>query len=370
MHAKRCKGSCAAAALASALSASSASADELTSLVRLEPGVKIVAAIRQGDVELEGLRTIQAVDDAGITIGFSWSDESGADTVVHSATRVVRNEDLAAASRMNVSFHGADPESFPGSTAIQTSAAVLTAIDGGASVPVVLGVALGSPQSPLVSRKYFRGSVQLVERTQFEVLLNGTRAAVAALHAKGTLTLAGQSADAEFWWLHRADNPLILRWTFAGDEVRVVRIDVPERAAQAVLGDPVAAGLGAASCRAELHGVYFDFGSATLLPASAAALERVAALLARNPGWQIAIEGHTDAIGADAANRDLSERRATAVRAALIAEHGVVQERVTARGFGEARPIDSNDTLEGRARNRRVELSRDCGTRAGSGEAP
>jgi len=81
--------------------------------------------------------------------------------------------------------------------------------------------------------------------------------------------------------------------------------------------------------------------------------------MAGNPGWTVTIEGHTDNIGTDADNLSLSQRRANAVLAAVTAA-GVGPDRLTAVGFGESKPIASNDTLEGRARNRRVELARKC----------
>jgi outer membrane protein OmpA-like peptidoglycan-associated protein len=66
-------------------------------------------------------------------------------------------------------------------------------------------------------------------------------------------------------------------------------------------------------------------------------------------------EGHTDAIGSDAYNQSLSERRAEAVRRYLI-NGGITPERIRTEGFGESRPVASNETDEGRAQNRRVEL--------------
>jgi OOP family OmpA-OmpF porin len=72
----------------------------------------------------------------------------------------------------------------------------------------------------------------------------------------------------------------------------------------------------------------------------------------------LSVEGHTDNIGTDAANLDLSRRRADAVRQALTSRYRVDAAKLTAAGFGAARPKEPNDTAEGRARNRRVELVR------------
>jgi outer membrane protein OmpA-like peptidoglycan-associated protein len=107
--------------------------------------------------------------------------------------------------------------------------------------------------------------------------------------------------------------------------------------------------------RADLHGLYFDFGSAVLRPESAPVLQQVLAVHRSQPGRTLVLEGHTDNVGAAAANLDLSQRRAAAVRAELL-RLGVSAEVLQAVGFGPARPVASNATDAGRARNRRVTL--------------
>ncbi len=74
-----------------------------------------------------------------------------------------------------------------------------------------------------------------------------------------------------------------------------------------------------------------------------------------HPGLNLEVEGHTDAVGSDAFNQKLSEARADAVREYLV-NQGLKSEAVTAKGFGKTQPVASNDTPEGRQRNRRVEL--------------
>lgn len=103
--------------------------------------------------------------------------------------------------------------------------------------------------------------------------------------------------------------------------------------------------------------IHFEFDRATIRPISYPILDDVASLLARNP--QIAhvrIEGHTDWIGSDAYNQNLSQRRADSVRNYLI-QKGIAPDRLIAVGFGETRPIADNNTVLGRAKNRRVEFT-------------
>lgn len=102
--------------------------------------------------------------------------------------------------------------------------------------------------------------------------------------------------------------------------------------------------------------VLFVSGKSELLPIAQQKLAQVAkALNDTDPEQQISVEGHTDSQGNDAANQRLSQARAESVRAYLV-QQGVKAERVTAVGKGESMPIASNDTPEGRANNRRVEI--------------
>jgi len=104
-----------------------------------------------------------------------------------------------------------------------------------------------------------------------------------------------------------------------------------------------------------LQGPNFGFDSAELTPETMAVLDEQVALLREEPDAKVEIGGYTDSIGAEEYNRDLSERRAKAVMEYLVSK-GVSPENLTAVGYGEAFPIAPNQTREGRAKNRRVEL--------------
>lgn len=110
--------------------------------------------------------------------------------------------------------------------------------------------------------------------------------------------------------------------------------------------------------RIDVYGIYFDVNSERLRTESAPILQEIAGALRRNPQWQLTIDGHTDSVGGAQANMELSRRRSEAVRAALIESYGVAASRLSAQGHGATVPKDTNDTPEGRARNRRVELWR------------
>lgn len=101
--------------------------------------------------------------------------------------------------------------------------------------------------------------------------------------------------------------------------------------------------------------ITFDFDSAQLKPQFDNTLDSVALVLNEYPSTLITINGYTDSVGSEQYNQQLSQRRALAV-AQYLAQKGVVEKRLAAIGYGEAFPIASNATAEGRAQNRRVEL--------------
>jgi outer membrane protein OmpA-like peptidoglycan-associated protein len=101
--------------------------------------------------------------------------------------------------------------------------------------------------------------------------------------------------------------------------------------------------------------VLFDTGSYTLKPGAREKLAKISGVLLSHPGLSMQIEGHTDSVGSDEFNQQLSERRSGMVRDFLI-DQGVAASTISARGFGKIQPVATNETPEGRQRNRRVEL--------------
>ena len=110
--------------------------------------------------------------------------------------------------------------------------------------------------------------------------------------------------------------------------------------------------------RAKVYDLYFDFRSDSLRPESKKVLEDIARVMKQHPDWKLSVEGNTDNIGGNAFNLDLSQRRAAAVKQALVDQYDIAGGRLGTAGFGASHPVDTNDTIEGRARNRRVELAR------------
>jgi outer membrane protein OmpA-like peptidoglycan-associated protein len=123
--------------------------------------------------------------------------------------------------------------------------------------------------------------------------------------------------------------------------------DVPKKESLAVeIGKPIV-----------LEGLVFDFNSAHIRPESEPVLENAHNILTENPAIEVEIHGHTDNVGKASYNLKLSQARANSVRQWLV-DRGVDPARITTKGFGFVRPIASNDTEEGRQKNRRIEFVR------------
>lgn len=108
--------------------------------------------------------------------------------------------------------------------------------------------------------------------------------------------------------------------------------------------------------RVAVRGILFDTDSDVIRPESRPVLDEIGAMLREHAELRLSIEGHTDAEGSEDYNRDLSQRRADAVRAWLLDEYALDEARLRSVGMGESNPVASNETEEGRQQNRRVEL--------------
>ncbi len=332
--------------------------------IPLVEGLRLTSALHFPDGDRENLVTISTISNDGVV--YKWRERerrSDGSRGEHSFSRLVSLNDLAGAPRLNPVFEATERSEHPGFTAMSLSRAAYARASTNPQIPFTMVALengpLGGQLAPLgATLLTYRGTLARVgaHSETVPVLLDGVRTDLPALHLHGHFTLAEDTIDAELWFLADTANPLLLRSVWGRDVFQMIRIDRPKRATTAVEDEL------RKDCRAELPGVYFAFASADLEPESTPALMGVATMLKRHPDWSLGIEGHTDSIGGPAANKALSERRAAAVRAALITPFGIDASRLRASGFGATRPRESNATLEGRAHNRRVEVVRPCGT--------
>jgi OOP family OmpA-OmpF porin len=104
------------------------------------------------------------------------------------------------------------------------------------------------------------------------------------------------------------------------------------------------------------HGILFDINSDRIKAESYGTLKEISGVLSEDGALKVMIVGHTDSDGDDAANMDLSKRRAASVKSALVSEFKIDASRLETDGKGESQPIDKNDNPAGKANNRRVEF--------------
>lgn len=360
-----------ALAATAVVTASALDAQEKPPRIPLAPGVVFVSALRFPDGDRESLVTFERVSPEGVTHVWRYLEtRATGDTIRREIRTEVSAEDLASAPRW---LDYQEPGRRPGYTTFSLSRAVYQRLEssGTSSFQIRSFERVGDVNSPVV---VWRGTLTRASPAPepFPLLLNGRRVRVPVLRVRGEFAYRGSAPSTlEFSVLADSAQPLLLKVTRGQNVLQTTEVIVGEVAGGFAAGGKAAGGEASSvrlverdletGCRAELPGIYFGFNSAAVDPASDSTIASVAAMLARHPKWNVTIEGHTDSIGSATANKQLSERRAAAVRDRLVSGHRVAGSRVTAVGFGASRPREPNVTIEGRARNRRVELVRPCG---------
>ena len=304
-----------------------------------------VVAVQEPQGDYESVGTIESV--TATVVSYVFSVRSGLLEGTNRARRTVARRDLEDAHGYRMTFSSADPESFPGQTAVGISSAVFRELQdhGRSRIDLYASTSVAAALATILSAVGAESSDLIGELARVEsefvgvpVLVNGHRVWLPTLHAKGDFKRFDGVVPAEFWFLADARNPMTLRAAVDRTRLQVVRIDFP--------ADETASALERA------------LASSQLQPESNIVLDQVAAVLRRHPDWRLRIEGHTDDVGNESDNLSLSRQRAEAVRAALVRRLGHDSGPLEAEGYGKSRPRESNATLSGRARNRRVELTR------------
>ena len=329
--------------------------------------------------------------------------------------RTILTGDLESANLYQQVFLDKSAETIPGTTSIGTSAAVLKALKtkGEAELSIsnaYAGVELSADRNKFPSYYHYMqmGKIKKVGTANISVLVNERPADLPAIHAQGDFV----GDKAEFLFLDDERNPLTLAFRIGigaikplipealkmcetsggtvapaggrcdmpngGDRetLRVIKITYRCTAPAATSAGAPGAGAGAGQApggaaagganaleqalaktgKVDVYSIYFSFNSDAIREESEPTLKEIAEVLRRHPDWKLGVNGHTDGIGNDQLNLDLSRRRASAVKVALVKPYAINVGRLTTSGFGKSQPKDTNDTPEGRARNRRVEL--------------
>jgi outer membrane protein OmpA-like peptidoglycan-associated protein len=376
--------------------------------IPLCPGLTVVTAVAQQTGDYESIKTIESVDATQVRMKYSTEfllddmleGESMKKLALH---RTMLTKDLATATSYQQVFLEKSDETIPGTVSIGASAAMLKALKTKREVEMNISNAYGGLELTADRNKFPNyysymqgGKIKKVGTVRVPVLVNEQPVVLPAIQAQGVFV----GDKAEFFFLDDERNPLTLAFRLGiggitpltpdeiklcnmtkgpgrlpggrrcdlvnggdRDTLRVVKITyhcaVPSAPAES--GDVAAQQLESSLAnrtKVDIYSIYFSFNSDEIRDESEPTLKEISDILHRHPDWNLRIAGHTDGIGSDAQNLDLSQRRAAAVKGALVKRYGINASRLSTTGFGKSQPVDTNDTLEGRAHNRRVELSR------------
>jgi outer membrane protein OmpA-like peptidoglycan-associated protein len=396
-----------------ASSAGTAAAEHpLLPTIPLCPGLTIVTAVSQTQGDYESIKTIESKDSKEVLLRYSADMPNtdmlnpGPPVVRVNLHRTMLAADLQSAVIYQQNFSDKSAETIPETTAIGISAAVLDALKSKGEAELSIsnsypGLELGADRnkSPNYYQYLQKGTIKRIGNgpTRVPVLVNDVLVDLPAIQAQGDIV----GDKAEFFFLDDERNPLTLAFRIGIDAVKPLGPDAVKfcdtirkagSAGAAFLGGmhcnlpnggdrdilrvikityrcQAPAGSDAATVgkleqalavakKVDVYSIYFSFNSDEIREESEPTLKELAGVLHKHADWKLGVNGHTDGIGADQYNLELSSRRAAAVKQALITRYGIAANRLTTAGIGKAQPKDTNDTLEGRARNRRVELIR------------
>lgn len=334
-----------------------------SALIPLTPGLTLVSVWENpavGAHDLESYETVEAIDNNTVKVVVAnnvpeqnnkWS-RRGVRTLCIADLLNARQYETAWGSEAGEGKLLAVPETIAGATMFSLSRAMYQDFRAGRPAELEVFVARESPWS---FEEYgvtddFKVQLARVESqdVRYSAIVNDERKDLPAIHVKGHT----EASDIEAYVLDEPANPLVLNLLTSGWKsfITYVKISFP-------VEKKIERNLAQSGCAA-VYGIYFDFDSARLRPESEPALKDIAEALRHNPAWNVVIRGHTDNLGGDAYNLTLSTRRAEAVQQALATGFRLSSARLTSEGYGASRPKAPNDTLQGRALNRRVELCR------------
>lgn len=338
--------------------------------IPLVKGLIVSGAQASDKGDQEQIRTIKDVSNKDVTFVVEWDTPSktpGKPPERKATTRMIDRADIANSHRFMTYFVIGNTEHYPGAQGFGASTEVMNQLRAGQTSefdfeanpnPIMTIQTTQKDPNRLVGwngNPLNKCALQRVGTTDVSIpmLVNSEKVELPALHAKCTMS---GTDEQHFYFLDQPSNPILIAAALDDDISQMIKIDFPPQTAQqaSTMEQDLAQ-----KKPVEIYGIYFDFNSATIKPDSEAVLKQISDILHKNPDWKLSVAGHTDNIGDAATNQTLSEHRAAAVKEALVSRYGIAADRLTTRGYGASKPVEPNTTLQGRARNRRVELQRE-----------
>jgi outer membrane protein OmpA-like peptidoglycan-associated protein len=324
--------------------ASIAVAEERPGLFIPHPGMQFTTAFTNDfGRDAESLTTVTSVTGTAVSIDYS----SSRGVSVHRELLVT---DRQGASSYVLGYEADMPTMIPGTTSLGISARVLSELrsEGRARLTLVYSPKLESIECTLT---------RVSSSEMMRLIVEDRIVKIPSVHARAECGEGARTASGDFHFADDLRQPLLIEsvlnfsWEKRPRTERITRvIDGPglnrdmEQALRTI-------------GQYDAYGLRFDFDSAVLRPESLQLVREIAQMLSTNADWRILIVGHTDSTGGPEYNLGLSDKRAEAVRLALV-DYGVEAGRLRSEGRGETQSKADNDTLAGRAINRRVEFRR------------
>jgi len=331
-------------------------------VIPLKVGLTLASVWRanRNDYDHECLTQVQSQDATSVTV--TESCPIGPDHQPETASRRLCRTDLGSAHVYHPMIQrGVSPIS--GANYFTLSRKSFSELKSNGSTPhrYVQLALTGHPATPLSVDHDIEGLLQFMAPNahlpyradlpdHLDIVVNGKLRSLPIVNADGQLKSSTDHGEVVAQILDDAEFPLMLSYEVLEDNYKVafLKIDFPGELEHQLESEK----------HADVYGIYFDFASDRMRPESESVLREIGDVLAHNPGWTLRMSGHTDNIGGDAANLELSRKRSEAVRRALTQRFAVDPRRLDTAGYGSSQPKDTNETPEGRAHNRRVELVR------------
>ena len=328
--------------------------------------------IKNGDVESR--MTVASIGPTSVSFRSAteaYKDDDGHEWKGSGSPHTVCNDDFATADTFATVTGSNMPEIVHGLTRLRLSDKSFQEVKSAGKTNLVYWDVLSGGDS--VKPTHSGGLLTRAEPqdVSYPMIVNDQRVNLPAMHLAGIMDPVGKDptpkkdrtfhSAIDMYVIDDPLDPLVLMFRFTDPHahagkfrIEVTKIDYsvphPVNLVEKQLAEQK---------RAVTWGIYFDFNKDTINPESAPVLKQIVQAMNDNPDWKLTVEGNTDNIGGDAYNLDLSKRRAAAVKQALVTQYHIAADRLSTNGFGASHPIETNDTLEGRARNRRVELTRE-----------
>jgi outer membrane protein OmpA-like peptidoglycan-associated protein len=319
-------------------------AEERAGLFIPRPGKQFTTAFtNESGKDAESLTTVTSVTDTAVRIEYSSSRGVA-------VRRDILVTDRREASSYVLGYEEQMPMVIEGTTSLGISSRVLSELrtNGRARLTLVYSSELSSIDCELT---------RVSDGLTMPIIVEDDVVETRALHARAQCGDDARTASGDFYFANDLEQPLLIESTINFSWEMQPRT---ERVTRVINGRQFASNMEQAlrtKRKYDAYGLHFSFDSAELRPESVELVRDVAQMLRFHSEWKMQIAGHTDSTGAPDYNVGLSERRAEAVRLLLV-ENGVESWRLGSEGRGDRQPKAGNDTLAGRAINRRVEFRR------------